>query len=306
VDAFRGRDERQPPPAEESNAVEGRAIRAATLSAFGARGELRLHDGACGETVFSLPSLRRRPARSLCVPVGAVSPDGLLVARCLDEGVEIYSTVTGALVRLAEGCEPAWRPDGELTVAHGNEIVGFDGCGELRTCAKVLVPRGELERAASLHPIIRDRLSRVRALVDGIAWLSERSVAVNLSIRPAGRRDALGPLSAVAVFDDGRLGRLRHYLRSSGGRLASSPRGTYVTLGAEVILRRDGSRVHLPEHLRPAQDLAWSPDERFLAVATRFAVVVLSVASLERYDATGGGLRSVTLPLAAARLAWAD
>jgi hypothetical protein len=62
--------------------------------------------------------------------------------------------------------------------------------------------------------------------------------------------------------------------------------------------------VTLPQHLRDVRDFAWSPDERLLALATRFAIVVVTVASLERYDATGGGLRSVTIPQPAARLAW--
>jgi hypothetical protein len=62
--------------------------------------------------------------------------------------------------------------------------------------------------------------------------------------------------------------------------------------------------VTLPEHLRDVRDFAWSPNERLLALATRFAVEVVDVTTLERYDRTGSGLRSVTLPQAAVRLAW--
>ena len=71
-----------------------------------------------------------------------------------------------------------------------------------------------------------------------------------------------------------------------------------------MILRPDGSQVSLPQHLRGVRDFAWSPDERLLALAMPFGVEVVDVASLERYDRTGGGLRSVTLPQAADRLAW--
>jgi hypothetical protein len=35
-------------------------------------------------------------------------------------------------------------------------------------------------------------------------------------------------------------------------------------------------------------------------------VIVVDVASLERYDITGGGLRSVTLPVSVTELAWRD
>jgi len=52
--------------------------------------------------------------------------------------------------------------------------------------------------------------------------------------------------------------------------------------------------------------LAWTENERFLAVATRFAITTLDVASLDRYDAIGSGLRSVTLPLRATDPAWRD
>ena len=71
-----------------------------------------------------------------------------------------------------------------------------------------------------------------------------------------------------------------------------------------MILRPDGSQLTLPQHLRGARDFAWSPDERLLALATPFSVEVVDAASLERYDRTGGGLRSVTLLQPAARLVW--
>ena len=83
-----------------------------------------------------------------------------------------------------------------------------------------------------------------------------------------------------------------------------SPRGSYVTQTPDVILRRDGSVVSLPPHLRGVRDFAWSPNERLLALATSYAVEIVDVSSLERFDRTGSGLRSVTVPQAAARLAW--
>ena len=90
----------------------------------------------------------------------------------------------------------------------------------------------------------------------------------------------------------------------TGGRLDVSPRGSYVTQTPDVLLRADGSQISLPQSLRDARDFAWSPDERWLVVAGRYALTVLDVASLERYDANGSGPRSVTLPQAAARVAW--
>lgn len=176
-------------------------------------------------------------------------------------------------------------------------------CGDDQTTIEL--PQAEVERAARLHPTVPDRIERVRVLVDGVARLSETRVAAALSIRLGGERgERLGPLSSIAFFEDGRLVPSAPYYRVTGGRLAASPRGGYVTQTPDVILRRDGSHVSLPRHLGDARDFAWSPDERFLAVAGRYATTVIDVASLERYDRTGGGLRSVTIPQPAARLSW--
>lgn len=104
----------------------------------------------------------------------------------------------------------------------------------------------------------------------------------------------------------GRLEATQGYFRLTGGRLGVSPRGGYVTQTPDVILRGDGSQVGLPPHLRDVRAFAWSDDERFLALATRFAVHVLDVESLERHDATGATVRSLTLPLRATDLVWRD
>ena len=166
------------------------------------------------------------------------------------------------------------------------------------------IPRAELERAARRHPKVPDRIRPLRTLVDDIAWLSPREAVVAISIRLGARFESLGPLSTIAFFRDGKLRPTQGYFRITGRRLDVSPRGSYVTQAPDVILRQDGSQVSLPPYLRDARDFGWSADERWLAVAGPYAITVVDVASLERYDTTGGGLRSVTLPQAAARLAW--
>jgi hypothetical protein len=169
---------------------------------------------------------------------------------------------------------------------------------------RLLIPRAQLERAARRHPKVPDRIRPLRALVDDIAWLTPREAAVAISIRLGGRFEGLGPLSTIAFFRDGRLRSTEGYFRITGRRLDASPRGSYVTQAPDVILRADGSQVSLPLYLRDARHFAWSADERWLAVAGAYALTVVEVASLERYDATGGGLRSVTLPQTAARVDW--
>jgi hypothetical protein len=230
------------------------------------------------------------------------SPDGRLVARCLGEQTEIFYTSDGGLHNGFPGCAPAWQPDGTLTTALDGDIVRFRSCPGPNACT--LIPRAELERAARRHPTVPDVPVRLRVLVDGVAWLSNTHAAVLLSIRIAGRLDSLGPLSATVFFEGGRLATTPPYFRVTGGTIGASPRGTYVTQTPDVILRKDGTQVSLPRHLGVVRSFSWSPDERFLALATRFAVVILDVGSLEGYDATGGGLRSVTIPQPAARVYW--
>jgi hypothetical protein len=303
VDAVR-RDAGEQPPAATTE-LAGRAEVAEQLARLGARGQLVVHDGACGETALSLPKLARRRSDLACARLGTVSPDGSLVARCLGDETEIFDRGTSQLVRAVPGCAPAWRPDGTLTVSHERAVVHFyAACHAPNACIRTLIARSELERAARSHLTVPADPVRLRVLVDGIAWLSEARVAVLLSIRISGRLGGLGALSMIAFFENGRLSTARTYVRMAGGRLAASPRGSYVTQTPDVILRPDGSQVSLPPHLGIVQDFAWSPDEQLLALAGRYAIVVVDVASLERYDDTGGGLRSVTIPQPAARLAW--
>lgn len=245
--------------------------------------------------MLALPSLERDPQEGVCSPRGVRSPDGELVAVCRGDETLIFYTADGGLRNGVRGCAPAWRPDGTLTLARNRQVVTERG--------ELLIAGQELERAARLHPAVPDRTGRVRALVEGVAWAASGRAAVAISIRVGAPVD-LGSVGTIAFFEDGRLADTRPYFRVTGGQLGASPRGTYVTQTPDVILRRDGSPVSLPRHLGVAQAFTWSPDERFLALATRYAVFVIDVASLERYDARGGGLRSVTIPQPAADVGW--
>lgn len=251
-----------------------------------------------------MPSLERSDTGGACLPQSTRSPDGRLAARCVDDGTEVSVVANGARLGVMPGCAPAWRPDGMLTAAHGDAVVGYRMCAEPEPCALTLIPRTELERAARRHPKVPDGPTRLRALVDGVAWLSLTKTAVGLSIRLGGRFEGVGPLGTIAFFEHGRLADAQPYFRVTGGTLAASTLGAYVTQTPDVVLRRDGTQVTLPPHLRDVHGFAWSGDDRFLALATGSAVEVLEVASLERYDRTGGGLRSVTLPVSAEAVAW--
>lgn len=284
--------------------VENRTAVAEQLRRLGVYGELVLYDEACGVRLLALPSLEPTGEDAGgCEPRGAVSPDGSTIARCTGDRVELLVRETGHVTYTVSGCAPAWRPDGMLTVTLGREVVQLRPCAGRPVCPETLISRSELERAARRHPTSPPQ-APLRVHVDGVVWLTNTRAAVLLSIRLSGRFAGIGPMAGIAFFDDGRLRETQPFFRTTGGRLDVSPRGGYVTLTPDVILRADGTQVNLPPHLRGIRDFAWSPDESFLAVATRHAVVVLGVGSLEGYDATRGGLRSVTIPQQAVDLTW--
>lgn len=54
-------------------------------------------------------------------------------------------------------------------------------CGNDQTTIEL--PQAEIERAARLHPTVPDRIERVRALVDGVARLSDTRAAAAISTR---------------------------------------------------------------------------------------------------------------------------
>lgn len=245
--------------------------------------------------MLELPSLEREPQEGVCSPRGTRSPNGELVAVCRGDETMVFYTEDGGLRNRYPGCAPAWRPDGTLTLSRARQVFTTEGT--------LLIAGAELERAARRHPTGPAR-APLRVLVDGVAWLSNTRAAVLMSIRLAGRFAGMGPMAGIAFFENGRLARTQPYFRITGGRLGASPHGSYVTQTPDVILRPDGSQVSLPQHVRDARDFAWSPDERFLAIAGRLAVVLMDVRSLERYDRTGSGLRTVTLPQPAVGLGW--
>jgi hypothetical protein len=270
VDAVRKRD---PPRAASVQPVPERERLAGRLRAAQAHGELALTaPGGCDKVRWTLPELA--PAgtdRGACT-----RPDGIT----------------------------AWRPDGLLTELDDRGVVlVLPDCGASVDCRRPLIPRGRLEAAGRRHPNAPLLASRIRVLVDGIAWLTNARAAALLSLRVAGRPDLRGS-QAVAFFEHGRLDDVTSFFRGDLAGLRASPRGNYVAVAPGFVLRADGSEVSLPRNLVTARAVAWSPDGRWLALALRGAVTLVAAGSIERYDATGSGLRTIDVPLEAAELAW--
>jgi hypothetical protein len=272
VDAVRNRE--AAPAATTSSATPERERLVGRLRSEQVHGELALTaPGGCDEDRVSLPELE---------PAG---------------------TDRGRACRRPDGVT-AWRPDGALTELDERGVVlVLPNCLAGIECRRPLIPRGRLEEAGRRHPNAPLLAARVRVLVDAIAWLTDSRAAALLSLRVAGRPDLRGS-QAVAFFENGRFDHLTPFFRGDLVGLRAHPRGRYVALAPGFVLRADGSEVSLPRNLVTARGVAWSPDGRWLALALRGAVTLVSAASLERYDRNGSGLRTIDVPLEAHELEW--
>jgi hypothetical protein len=238
------------------------------------------------------------------LPAGAVwRPDGGLAAAC-ESGAVAVSTAEGTAVGRVQGCAPAWRPDGTLTVIRDGEV--WSACTDAEPdCGRRLLSTEQLTAAARQVPFIpmpRRFLRSVRAV--RVVWFSDTRSGVLVRVRLRGRFAGAGPQAVLAIFEGRRLLAAPSYpgaveLRLSPGRTAVG----VVEAGDRVaIVGRSGGQLLAPADLPSpaAHALAWSPDERWLAVATRWSVFLLPTADIV-VDRTP---RVIRLPFAAGDLAW--
>jgi hypothetical protein len=119
-----------------------------------------------------------------------------------------------------------------------------------------------------------------------------------------GRLRGIGPITALALFEGQRLVKAVPY---SGARaLRLSPRRTFFAVmenGGRVAVVDSDGRTRLDSITIPAPNavaVAWSPDERWTALASRWSVYLLPTEDIE----AGRAPRTIRLPLAARDLAW--
>jgi hypothetical protein len=284
VDAVRPR----PAPALDADA-------AARLAELGVTGTIVYTDAACGLHGLSLPGLTRARLPdgidvgceiSVSPDGGHVagaaarwSPDGRQYAICRGTRVDVVDAAGGPARGSFTGCAPAFRPDGMLTFAFGGAVV------EARL-SRVLVPHGEVERAALNHPNAPFDARLEELLVRDLSWLSQREVAALIEVRYV---EGLPETSTmIAGFVRGSLAWQKPYF-GRFERLVVSPGGDVQPEPAPQPFPFVTSR------LQPAgRPFDWSPDGRLLAVGTRASIFVVDVASQ----------RLVRIPVTARDLAW--
>lgn len=197
------------------------------------------------------------------------SPDGRLLARCGAGTTRVtVASERGAQIRSLRGCDPAWTPDGLLTVIDRGEIV---------TGRRTVLSRAALYDAARLHPNVPDSPQFI-AKVDPVshAWLSTTRLAVLLSIRVATGVPGEGVHVLVAFFERGRATATQPAV---GARppltLSASPNGAFVEVSG-LVFRSDGRRLALGPPRGHVRAVAFSPDERWVARAVDDAVDVFA------------------------------
>ena len=321
VDAFRAGPEpadRAPddvrPASGDRDAALARRLAAAAgpLRAVGVRGVLTYSDERCRVRAVTLPSLTLNPAPDRpCYTApgaeGVIDPDvpqpgGVMVARCRTGAVEIWWR-EGKLAGPEPGCAPAWKPTGALTAVRDGEVVEYVPVPERgRLDARVVLGRDALaravRRAVSGAPAGAPAAAHPR--VEAVAWLSDTRFAA--IVHGAGTFGAPED-ELLALFEGDRLVRTAPCCWSDLAQLRVSPLRRFVAVRSErglIVVDRSGRAVPLPRGRATGRALAWSPDERWLAVATGSAVAFLGLEG----GVPAAGRPAASIPLRARELAW--
>jgi hypothetical protein len=245
------------------------------------RGMFLFPGPGCDPVAVRLPrALAEHPPRLADCGGFVWSADGTLAARCHGEVTNVYGPQMETLGRLA-GCAPAWRPDGVLSVIRDGDLVTARRHGR---------PQVFLSRDALADELKREVGSGYQ--LSEVAWIDPQTFAAIVR----------GPRRWQQALVVGSRDRLELIVPERGQRISSitvSPLGKLAfarnQLGREfVMLDRSGRELALPR-IANVRALAWSPDERWVALATRTTTSVARTGSREVV---------LRIPLGGESLAW--
>lgn len=236
-------------------------------------------------------------------PITDWGPDETTFASESEGSILVSSTPTNAYSLV--GSAPAFRPDGLLSFFREGEVRTLDvDCARphgpfvprrwIARCSEVVLANERLRRAA--RPALGELVDVGSVTVKELAWLdSTRPVAI-LELR--GRFH--GRYQVVVLFSGRRFVRVTAGFDESFSDLQVSPFRHYFGVHSEQsesvrLFDRRGNRILIPP-LREARAFAFSPDERWLAVATRTSVYVFGPGSANP--------RAFELGVSANDLAW--
>jgi hypothetical protein len=140
-------------------------------------------------------------------------------------------------------------------------------------------------------PVSLTEVETVR-VVD-VEWLSpaRAMLLLRLTIEGVGTEDLL------VIVEDGRTRGSYAFFDTDRDGLEASATGRLLWAGGAFAVRREGPRVTVPDAFGPVHAAAWSPDERWLALAARDAVALVRPREL-------GRARTIVLPLRVSDVGW--
>jgi hypothetical protein len=236
---------------------------ATTTTAPELRGHLVFADADCNERGLRLPErVPETPVHSDC-DGRRWSRDGSLMAVCRRGVTDVFAGFSARPISSIRGCGPAWRDDGALSVIRDGDLLVIRRHG----AARVFVSRRDLAELlrSELPAGASYRLAEVQ-------WLALTSFAAIARGREPWQR-------ALFVYTQGRLDFVHPEFGQRISDLRVSPLATSIAfarneLGPEfVMLARSGEEVPLPR-IANARDIAWSPDEIWVALETRTITAV--------------------------------
>jgi hypothetical protein len=282
------------PPSTTGSATTGTGISQALL-AMGVNGTLEYVDQDCSLHAVALPRLEQSPVPLVEACGFTTSPGGVTdlapdvrsavtpyVARCDGRTTAVTSPPDTTEVVLARGCDPAWTPDGRLTVVRDGELVVVRTRKPVREATLV-------SRAGLAAALADTEWGGHRPFVREAGWLTDHLVALLVGADRAG--------DALVLLRDGKLtgSPLGPYPRLSHVR--PSPQGTYVAAmigdgNGLVVADRRSDLVGIPG--RAVRAIAWRWDEAFAALASEGGTILFEFGTAE----------VTVLPIIARDLVW--
>jgi hypothetical protein len=236
---------------------------ATTTTAPELRGHLVFADADCNERGLRLPErVPEAPVPSDC-DGRRWSRDGSLLAVCHGRHTDVFAGFSARPISSTRGCAPAWRDDGALSVIRDGDLVVVRRHGP----ARVFVSRHGL---ADL--LQRELPAGASYRLAEVQWLALTSFAAIVRGRQPWQR-------ALLVYTQGRLDFVHPEFGQRISALRVSPLATNIAFARNepsrefVMLARSGEEVPLPR-IANARDIAWSPDEIWVALETRTITAV--------------------------------
>jgi hypothetical protein len=276
-----------PLPAAKPPGIVGRERLASELVALGAGGILYVTDTSCRRYLLGLPALVWTTAQGLPGPdcttgmrLVVSERSGLTAEQVGAETIEVSSEIWSFEF---PGISPAFKPGGTLTFVRDGRLFEWTTACPAGTATVIFRGFRAIDRCP--RPV-----RGTPRLMQEVVWTGEEDFAA-----------IAGPPGAMSLLmnRDGREVSLFKSVGASLSGLVASPHGRYLgaRVGGSMFVfdsRRPGN-LALPAGAERPNEVAWSPDERFTALASESSVYLYP---------SRRPRRAVALPLSAIHLDW--